>query len=228
MSSTPPRPAFRTPSFIARSHRPGRAGAGVAIVGVLAVVGSLAVGPTPARAAEVSTQAAEAAISASVSRGTYERDLVTGRITPEQVVDVTVAADTASGTAVADRDTLVQRATAEIAQLRADSIAESAPPAALSNAPVTESKSFWKKFKHWATLTVDSKALASAGGGAAGVLAVIGGTCYGFAVYVCAAVFALGAGAALGLFALAIGCVEDGQKYTYVKVPDFANSHCGN
>jgi hypothetical protein len=215
----------RTPSRLASALRHPlrvpRVGSGIAIVGILAVVGSLTCAPAPARAAEVTAQAAQAAISASVDRGTYEHDLLSGRITADEIADVMIAGR-AAGAPTSVRGELVRQATTEIAQLRES---EAAP--ALSPSPVAASASIWSHIKHMATLKVGSRNLALAGGGAAGGIAAIAGTCFGFALFVCSAVLALAAGAALGLMALALSCMDENQPYTYVKIPDVGNSHCG-
>ncbi|KZC95181.1 MULTISPECIES: hypothetical protein [Clavibacter] len=203
--------------------RAPRLGSGIAIVGILAVVASLTCAPAPARASEAPMEVARAAISVSVDRGSYEHDLIAGRITPDEVVDVVIAGR-AAGVPTSDRAELVRRATTEIAQLRRSEAA----PAAPSTSPVSASASIWSHFKHWATLKVESRKLAFAGGGAAGGISAIAGTCFGFALFVCSAVLALAAGVALGLMALALSCIGDKQPYTYVKIPDVTNSHCGS
>ena len=70
----------------------GRATTGVAIAGLVAIAGSLLTAPTPAHASEAALDGARAAISASMSRGTYSEDVLSGKITVEQIVDVDLAA----------------------------------------------------------------------------------------------------------------------------------------
>ncbi|MFT2713334.1 hypothetical protein [Clavibacter sp. Sh2126] len=213
----------RTPSRLASALRHplrvSRIVSGVAIVGILAVVGSLTFAPAPAHASEATAQAARSAISASLDRGTYEHDLLTGRITADEIADVMIAGR-AAGAPTPDRAALVRRATAEIAQIHE-------PVAAPATSPVSASASIWRHFKHWATLKVGSRKLALAAGGATGGISAIAGACLGFALFVCSAVLLLAASVALGLMVLALQCMDDDEPYTYVKIPDVSNSHCG-
>jgi hypothetical protein len=233
------RPALPAPRTARRQPiRMRRAIPGIAVVGAVAIVGSLLTAPTPAHASEVALDGARAAISASMSRGTYIDDLRSGKITVEQIVEVDLAVGSsaaATSTAPApSREELTRRATEEVAGLRAGASPTIPPePSASTGAPaatdpLVESKHWWDKLLHWGTLKIDSYALSLSAVSAGAVLGVLVGGCTSIGAYVCAAIAAMGSLTALGMGAKAIQCLKDRHDFFYLAVPDFKNSHCGD
>jgi hypothetical protein len=234
MTHRPAPHASRTP----RRHPipRGRATTGVAIAGLVAVVGSLLAAPAPAHASEAALDGARAAISASLSRGTYSEDVLSGKITVEQIVDVDLAARAAihaNATRIPTRAELIRQTTEEIADVRAhgsDSTTPELSPLAGSRPasdPLVESKHWWNRVTHWATISVDASKAMRAGAGAAGISTVIAGACLAEGAVVCSAVALMGVVIASSLSLTAAWCVAHKQPVLYVKVPDFTNSHCG-
>ncbi|KZC95174.1 MULTISPECIES: hypothetical protein [Clavibacter] len=215
----------------------GRATTGVAIAGLVAIAGSLLTAPTPAHASEAALDGARAAISASMSRGTYSEDVLSGKITVEQIVDVDLAARAAihaDATRIPTRAALIRQTTEEIADVRIHGAEPTTPELSPSTGsrpasdPLAEDKHWWNKVTHWATISVNARKAWRAGAGAAGISAVILGACLFEGVVVCTAVAAIGVAVAASLASTAAWCVAHDQPVLYVKVPDFTNSHCGD
>jgi hypothetical protein len=211
--------------------RIGRSTTGVAVVGLVAVVGSLLTAPSAAHATEVPVAAAQAAVSASLGRGTYVEDVLDGRITVDQLVEVDVAARSTTTAGAPSRAELTRQATDEIERFRA---AGSAPSLSAGDgadavgAPVDKSKHWWNKLVHWGTIRMDAYVLAAAGATAGTAIAAVMGVCGSYGAIVCAAVAAMAAGTALGLSVTAAGCLSDHHRSIYIKVPDFWKTHCGD
>jgi len=228
--------AYRHPASRRRADL-RRAVPAVAIAGLVAVVGSLLVAPSPAHASEVALDGARAAISSSVSRGTYEQDVLSGKITVEQIVDVNLDARSSaapSSTAVPNRAELTRETTEEIAQIRATGVdpATSEPTTTTGSAPATDpvatDKHWWNKFTHWGTAKVSALALAVAGGTTGGVLGFLAGACASFGAFLCAAVATMATATAAALGVRGSLCLADHHDYLYIKIPDVTNSHCGD
>ncbi|PPF53717.1 hypothetical protein C5B94_09335 [Clavibacter michiganensis] len=200
-----------------------------AVVLAVAVAASSLAAPTPASADPLGD--ARSAISASVEHRTLPQDVVSGRITVDQIVDVVLATGTASPSS---RAALTRQATEEVEDLRAGMAAGEAPgledgPGRRGTPdPVTADAHWWSKVFHWKTFAVPSRGFVAGVAASAVVLLSIGATCVGHGAVVCAAVSAMSAGASAFIATTATYCVHEGRRFVYVKVPDFWNSHCGD
>ncbi|WP_146081610.1 hypothetical protein [Clavibacter michiganensis] len=205
----------------------------VAVVLTMAVVGSLAAAPAPARAATIS-------IADSVRAGTYEQDLLSGAVSVDQVVDADLAARRAGSTHPPSREELVQQTREEIQDIRrsgseadASASASTAEQSAGAVDPVAVSqRSLWSRithpFRHWSTVRINALLGYGLGALSTGPPAVAAAICVALGSIACAAVFTAGA-AMLGLLATMAGtCAGKRHEYLYIKIPDFANSHCGD
>jgi len=200
-----------------------------AVVLAVAVAASSLAAPTPASADPLGD--ARSAISASVEHRTLPQDVVSGRITVDQIVDVVLATGTASPSS---RAALTRQATEEVEDLRAGMAAgeapgiEDAPGRHGASDPVTADAHWWSKVFHWKTFAVPSRAFVAGTAASAVVLLSIGATCAGHGAVVCAAVSAMGAGWSVFIATTSTYCVHEGRRFVYVPVPDFWNSHCGD
>jgi hypothetical protein len=209
---------------------------GVTLVAITAVVGSLLTPVTPAHASESTLADARAAISSSVNHGTYADDIRSGKITVEQLVDVTMDLRSTgripNAGPIPSRAELTRQADEAVASLRA----ATAPPAAPTLAPSTgspattdplrEDKHWWNHLTHWFGFTVDAEELAGSGAAGVGVLGILVGGCAASGYALCAGLGFL-AGAALVAFVVeAAHCLSDHHSKLYVSVPNFKASGC--
>lgn len=229
--------AFPTssPGASSRRHRTGRIMPGMAVAGLVAVIGSLIAGP--AHASETTLAEARAAISSSVTGGTYEQDIISGKITIEQIVDVNLAVrSTAAATAITpapSREELTRQATQELAHLRTTgslNTPDLSPTTGSRPAtdPLVENKHWWNKLSHWATIPINAQNLAIGSSVGASTLAALLGACSASGAAICAAVAGMSFLTVTGLGLEGIKCLAYGERTFYVKIPDFWNSHCGN
>jgi len=228
MSSSPATSPWASPR-----RRTGHVTPAMAFAGLVAVVATMLVVPSPAHASELHLDSARAAVSSSVTAGTYEQDLISGKISIEQVVDLDLAARATASEPAPSRATITRQVTDEVGQLRATG-SISTPPE-LSGAtvarpagdPVGESKHWWNKLTHWGTITLDAENLAIGGSISAAFFGAIAGACGAVLAIVCAAAAGVSAATAGALGLEAVACLAYHQTKFYLKVPDFGNSHCG-
>lgn len=202
----------------------------VAVAAAVTVVASLAVVPQSARAAEAS-------LTDSVARGTVEQDILSGRVTIDQLVDANIAArSSAQETAPMNRSELTRQATAEVQELREhgtvdapDINAHTAASDGITASKFSFKKAF-RKVKHFfsGTTTVNVPLWAGiAGSGATTTLGLaISAACAAGGVLWCAvasaAIFVAGA----AVFVLLLECVRNQDKMWHVTLPQIQHSYC--
>jgi hypothetical protein len=201
----------------------------VAVVGILSIVGSLAMTPGEAHAA---TTRDTDTIASSLKSGTLPEDIVSGRISVEELVDANLASRAVTASHLS-RDELTREVTKEVEALKAGHLEEVSGVNAGSRAtgdPLGTNLSVWKKFKHlfnhWFTVTLDtSLVLTIASGGTAGAAA--GATALAIMGSVAWAIVYAGIAAGTGVLAgVAAYCHVNKSPKMQITVPDLKHSHC--
>jgi len=232
------RPLPLPPRGAARSRRRGtlRTTPGIAVVALAAVVGSLLTAVAPAHASESTLAEARTAISSSVNHGTYTEDLLSGKVTVDQLADVTMdlrsTGRISSAGPVLSRAEVTQQAVSAIASLRAVAAAPAAPTLTgssrshASTDPLVEDKHWWNHLTHWFGFKADALTLVGAGAASAAVGGILAGACFASGNVICGGLAFLATAAVAFMVAAAGNCLAQHHAFLYVSVPNFKASGC--
>jgi len=203
------------------------------VAGILTTAAVLAaLTATPAQAAERQTPPT---VAASTQQGTLLPDIVTGRITIDQLVDADIEAHLIADptTPAPTRAEATRLITAEVQALRDETTAAgfTASDIAASTGPEGSLSAigrwFKRHFTNWTTLQVSRLSGAVIGGAGAFAQTVLFGVCTHYAQIVCAALAAAFAVSAAYIFATALKCIKLGRPTLYVTIPNVSSSYCG-
>ncbi|AJW80762.1 hypothetical protein [Clavibacter michiganensis] len=215
-------------------------------VATLAVIASLGVAPQAARAAEVS-------IADSIAHGTVEQDIVSGRISVDQLTDSAVAARSgAPDLPPMSRSEVMRQMTEEVQALRtqaaSDSTGVEAQDAADAGASVDATdvtgtavgdgvaaskfslrKAFRKIkhfFQHAVTVNIPLWKAVLGNGAIVTVTGLAALACASVGVLSCAVVAAFIAGSSSYVFLLLNQCVKNRDRTWHLTIPDVIHSWC--
>jgi hypothetical protein len=209
---------------------------GVTLVAITAVVGSLLTAVAPAQASESTLAEARATISSSVNHGTYGDDILSGKITVEQLVDVTMDLRSTGGAPnagpIPSRAEVTRQAVEAVASLRAAAAAPAAPELTPSTGshpttnPLLQDKHWWNHLTHWFGFKADAQELVGAGAATAAVGGILAGACFASGNVVCGGIAFLATAALVFMVAAAGNCLAQHHAFLYVSVPNFTASGC--
>ena len=200
-----------------------------AILTTAAVVGALT--GAPAHGAE---RHSAITVADAMRQDTLFPDIVTGRITVDQLVDADLEAHRRAETAVPTRAEATRQITAEVRALRDETTAAGFTEAEIDAATGPEGSQsaigrwFKRHFTNWTIIPVTGLQGAAIGGAGTFAQTVLFGVCTHFAQVICAALSAAFAISTAYIFATALKCIRLRKPTLYVPIPNTSSSYCGD